>query len=85
MGTHNYQDDLLGSSHSWNHDLIISGGTERTKYYATLNYINDKGSLNNTGFRRWNGNVKLTQDINKKLKWNLADRKDRADPGPQLE
>ena len=43
MGTHNYQDDLLGSSHSWNHDLSISGGTERTKYYATLNYINDKG------------------------------------------
>ena len=74
MGTHNYQDDLLGSSHSWNHDLSISGGTERTKYYATLNYINDKGSLNNTGFRRWNGNVKLTQDINKKLKWNLDAR-----------
>ena len=30
--------------------------------------------MNNTGFRRWNGNVKLTQDINKKLKWNLDAR-----------
>ena len=74
MGTHNYQDDLLSSSHAWNHDLSISGGTEHTKYYASINYTNDKGSLKNTGFRRWNANFKLAQDITKNLKWNLDAR-----------
>ena len=74
MGTHNYQDDLLGSSHAWNHDLSLSGGTEHTKYYATINYSNDKGSLKNTGFRRWNANIKLSQDITKTLKWNVDAR-----------
>ena len=58
MGTHNYQDDLLSSSHAWNHDLSISGGTEHTKYYAS----------------RWNANFKLAQDITKNLKWNLDAR-----------
>lgn len=74
MGTHNYQDDLLGTSHAWNHDLSISGGTQHTKYYASVNYINDKGSLKNTGFRRWNANLKLVQDITKTLKWNIDAR-----------
>ena len=74
MGTHNYQDDLLSSSHAWNHDLSISGGTEHTKYYASVNYTNDKGSLKDTGFRRWNVNLKLTQDITKNLKWNIDAR-----------
>lgn len=70
MGTHNYQNDLLSSSHSWNHDLSISGGTKGTRYYASVNYTDDKGSLKNSGFRRWSGNFKLSQDINKTLKWD---------------
>lgn len=74
MGTHNYQDDLLSSSHAWNHDLSVSGGTEHTKYYASVNYTNDKGSLKDTGFRRWNVNFKLAQDITKNLKWNIDAR-----------
>lgn len=74
MGTHNYQDDLLGSSHRWNHDLTLSGGSEHTKYYGTVNYMYDKGSLRNTGFRRWNANLKLIQDITKNLKWNVDAR-----------
>lgn len=74
MGTHNYQDDLLSSSHAWNHDVSVSGGTEHTKYYASINYTNDTGSLKNTGFRRWNANFKFSQDITKNLKWDLDAR-----------
>lgn len=74
MSTHNYQDDMLGSSHSWNHDISLSGGTEHTKYYAAINYVNDKGSLRNSKFRRWNANFKLAQDITKTLKFNIDTR-----------
>lgn len=74
MDTHNYQNDLLGSSHVWNHDVSLSGGTQHTKYYASINYTNDKGSLKDSGFRRWNANLKLTQDITKNLKWNVDAR-----------
>lgn len=71
MSSHNYMEDVLRSTNSWNHDLSISGGTEKTKYYASLNYSNDEGTLINSGFKRINANIKLSQDINKKLKWDM--------------
>lgn len=70
MSVHNYMEDVLHSTDSWNHDLSISGGTAKTKYYASLNYSNDEGTLINSGFKRINANFKLTQQINKNLKWN---------------
>ena len=74
MSTHNYVDDLLDSSHAWNHDLSLSGGSEHTKYRASVNYMNDSGARINTGFRRWNASFKFAQDITKKLKWDLDAR-----------
>ena len=74
MSTHNWVDDLMSDSHSWNHDLSMSGGTERTKYRASINYIDDDGTRINTGFRRWNGSFKFSHDITKNLKFDVDAR-----------
>ena len=74
QSSHNWMDDVMDSSHAWNHDVSISGGTQHTKYYASLNYSNDSGILLNSGFRRWSGNFKLSQDITKNLKWDVDAR-----------
>ena len=74
MSTHNWVDDLLSSSHSWNHDISMSGGSEHSKYRASINYLKDNGARINTGFRRWNASFKLTQDISKRLKWDVDAR-----------
>lgn len=74
MSTHNYVDDIMKTSHSWNHDLSVSGGTEHTKYYTSVNYVNDDGVRMNTGFRRWNVDMKLAQDITNNLKLDLDAR-----------
>ena len=74
MSTHNWVDDIMDSSHSWNHDLSLSGGTATTKYRASVNYMNDDGARLNTGFRRWNASFKFSQEISKKLKWDLDAR-----------
>lgn len=71
MGVHNWMNDILKSSHAWNHDLSVSGGSEHNTYYASVNYMNDDGARLNTGFRRWSGNFKFTQDLNSKLKLDL--------------
>ena len=68
---HNYMDDIMQNSHTWNHDLSLSGGTEHNQYYATIDYTNGDGTRLNTGFRRWNGNFKFAQDITKNLKLDL--------------
>ena len=70
QSTHNYMDDVLQSTHAWNHDVSLSGGTKTTRYYASVNYMNNEGTLINSGFRRWGANVKLSQDITKNLRWD---------------
>lgn len=64
---HNYVKDIMQSAGSWNHDISLSGGNDKTKYYASVNYMADEGSRINTNFNRWNANFKLTQKINKNL------------------
>lgn len=67
---HNYVNDIVDSSSSWNHDLSVSGGTDKTKLYASINYLKDDGARLNTGFKRFSANVKLNQKINKKLSFD---------------
>ena len=71
---HNWMDDVMRTGDVWNHDVSINGGTEHTKIYGGVSYMHDKGILINSGFRRWSGNFKLTQDITKNLTWNLDAR-----------
>ena len=74
VNAHNYMDDVLRNGNMWNNDLTISGGTERTKYMATASYMNNKGNLVNSGFRRWNINLKLQQELTRNLTLDLNAR-----------
>ena len=67
VAAHNYINDLMQTASTWNHDLSLSGGNDKTKFYASVNYMDDEGIRVKSGFKRWGGNFKLTQKINKKL------------------
>lgn len=67
MSAHNYANDVMQTAGSWNHDLSLSGGNEKTKYYASVNYMDAEGTRINSGFSRWSANFKITQKINKQL------------------
>ena len=71
---HNYMEDLYGTGHMWNHDLSVSGGTERTKYFAGVSYTDDDATMKNSGFSRWSINLKLQQELTKTLKLNVDAR-----------
>ena len=71
---HNYMEDVFRSGSMWNHDLSISGGTDKTKYFASVGYNNDKATMQNSGFSRWNINLKLQQAITKNLKLDIDAR-----------
>lgn len=74
MSSHNYMDDVFGTGHMWNHNLSISGGNEKTKYMASVNYTDDAATMKNSGYRRWSINMKLQQAITRKLKLNIDAR-----------
>lgn len=74
VSSHNYMDDVFSSGHVWNHDLSLSGGTDKTKYLASVNYLDDASTMKNSGFRRWNINLKLQQSITQNLKLDVDAR-----------
>lgn len=67
---HNYINDVMRTAITSNHDLSLSSGTENTKIYAALNYMNDEGIRINSGYSRWNANFKIDQKIAKNLTFN---------------
>lgn len=64
---HNWSKDVLRTSGQWNHDISVSAGTDKTQYFASVNYLNDDGALMKSGFRRWNANFKISQKLAKTL------------------
>ncbi len=53
------------------HNFAMRGGTDATKYSATLNYLDQQGVIINGGFNRLQGKFVLEQKINKSLTANL--------------
>ena len=52
---------------SHNHSLSISGGGEKTQFYASLNYYNEKGIFLQTGYEQYNFRANLKHKINSKI------------------
>lgn len=71
MTSHNWMNDVLKSANTWNHDVSLSGGNDRTKYFASVNYLNDDGIRINSGYRRFNANFKLSQKIGEKFQADI--------------
>lgn len=68
---YNLQKDVYNSSFSHNHDLTITGGTEKTKIIFTFNYLDEDGMKLNSYAKRATASFKLDQKISEKLDFNL--------------
>lgn len=56
--------DLFGNNViSQNHNLSVSGGTEKVKYFTSFGYLNNPGILENTGFQRYSGRINIEAKV----------------------
>jgi TonB-linked SusC/RagA family outer membrane protein len=53
------------------HNLSVSGGTDKTKIYTSFNYYNNKAILENSNFVRYTGRVNVEQRISNRLKLSV--------------
>ncbi|MCI6617610.1 MAG: TonB-dependent receptor [Prevotella sp.] len=67
MASHDYTDDLLRTASAWNHNVSVSGGSEKTQFTFSTNYNNDEGIKVNSNFERFAMDLKLRQQIAKRL------------------
>jgi TonB-dependent starch-binding outer membrane protein SusC len=78
--------ELLGTGSQQNYQIGISGGSEKTTYYFSLEYFNEKGLLKNDQLKRYSGRLMLEQRLAKPLKvgvnmlYTLKDNDRRTNP-----
>lgn len=66
-----WEDALSQDAHYTDINASISGGSERTKYYFSLGYLNDQGAYICSGFKRYNLRTNITTDLRKWLQVGL--------------
>lgn len=54
-----------------NHQLSVSGGNDVTKYYASVNMIDQDGIIRNSGYKRLGGRLNLQTDLTDKLEMGV--------------
>ncbi len=58
----NWEDEITRTGRTYSLNGSASGGSENTKYFASINYFKQEGSVRNTGFDRITGRINLTQE-----------------------
>lgn len=66
---YDYQDDIFQPSFGTDNYLSISGGNEKSNYFASFGYSNNDGIIPNTNFTKLTGRLRFNQTINK---WLIA-------------
>ncbi|WP_321374851.1 TonB-dependent receptor [uncultured Draconibacterium sp.] len=66
-----WQDQIYKVAPMQSHNLSMSGGVEKTKFYVSLNYFDQDGVVKETGVKRYIARVNLDQQIGEKLKFGL--------------
>ncbi len=70
-----WQNDMFGSSViSHQHNVSITGGTDKTKFSLSTTYNKDGGLMVNNDYTRLTNNFKLNHEISRKLSFNLNAR-----------
>ena len=67
----NWYDEIFRLAHNHNHTISLSGGSENTQYYASMNYISQQGVMPNNKYSKFSVSLKLTHDFNKRLRINF--------------
>lgn len=69
-----WQEDPFKNGLRQEYNLSIKGGTEKTSFYASLNFLDDNSYLRNSNFKRYTGRLKLDHQVNDWLKtgFNMA-------------
>ncbi len=62
------EDWLFRSGFSTNHDLSISGGTDKVNYFASLGYLNTQGIVITQGFERYNARLNVDAKLGERIK-----------------
>jgi TonB-linked SusC/RagA family outer membrane protein len=71
VSQYNLQKNVYNTSFSHNHDLTVTGGTDKTKVIFGLSYLDEDGMKLNSFSKRASASFKLDQKLGENLDFNL--------------
>ncbi|MEO8823914.1 MAG: TonB-dependent receptor [Ginsengibacter sp.] len=75
----NWPKEVIGQGNQQNYQLSISGGSEKTTHYISLNYLNQNGMIEPAKYDRFTGRVNLTAKVNKWLSLSTSTLMSRSE------
>lgn len=69
---YDYNDYIFQKAIGTDNNVSISGGKDKTKYYASGSYYKNEGIIKNTDFRRYSFRVNLDQAIGNRVNFNIS-------------
>ena len=66
-----WSDAILHTGHTQNYSLSVSGGTEKTQLYFSLNYSDEQGQYTNDEYKLYSSTIRVNQEITKWLSAGL--------------
>jgi len=64
----NWGNEVFRNSPIQSYRVSVSGGTDKTNYAGSFNYIDQQGIVNTSEFKRFGGNIKIDQKVSDKFK-----------------
>ncbi len=72
-----FADDIFsGNGFQTGHDLSITGGSERSRYFTSFGYLSQNGIIPHNNYSRYTARLNLTSKLAKNLKLNVRLRGD---------
>ncbi len=69
---YDYQDYIFRKAIGTDNNVSVSGGTDKTKYFASASYFFNQGIIKNTDFQRYSFRVNVDQTLNKWLTFTMG-------------
>lgn len=64
----NWQDEIFRTAPMQSHALSVSGGDEQTRYLVTGSFLDQDGTLINSGFKRYSARLNLDREVSSRLR-----------------
>jgi TonB-linked SusC/RagA family outer membrane protein len=64
VGDYDVQDHIFRTAPTQNHNLSLTGGTEKTNYFMSLDYLNQEGITRGTSFERFSIRSNIDTKVN---------------------
>lgn len=66
--SYNWLDAVTRSAPQQNHSLSFSGGTDKSSFYMSFGYTDQKGIMESSGYKRYTGRINAEHSVNSWLK-----------------